>query len=110
MGKHAEIIKFEKAVDKAAATWATETMKHIDKLEKDTMATAGAFRNEVSSIPVPKGAPDNEFASLGDRINEIIAQRGPSLKIKVEFKIKVDAKAKTLIDSNMILRSPILKS
>lgn len=108
MGKHAETITFEKAVDKAAATWATETAKIVKKFEQDLGTAADSLRSEVMNAPVPRGAPDNEFAALGDRVNEIIAQRGSSLKIKVEIKLKIDVKAKTLFDSNMLLRHPIV--
>ena len=96
MAKHAEIVKFEAAVDKAAAAWVAEVNKHIDQLHDNALASSESLRDKVAAIPVPKGAPDKEFATLEKSINETIAKRGSGLKITVKLNVTVDAKAKSL--------------
>ena len=44
MAKHAEIVKFEAAVEKAAAAWVAEVNKHIDQLHDNALASSESLR------------------------------------------------------------------
>lgn len=108
MAKHAEIVKFEAAVDKAAVAWVAAVNKLIDQLHDNALASSESLRDKVAAIPVPKGAPDKEFAALESSINDTIAKRGSGLKITVKFKVVVDAKAKSLDLRGIEMRYPSL--
>ena len=110
MGKHAEIVKFEGAVDKAAAAWAAEVTKYIEQLKENVAAASRSLRGKVAAIPVPKGSPDKEFAALERSINETIAKRTSGLEITVKLEVTVDAKAKSLAITGLQYGLPMLKS
>jgi hypothetical protein len=108
MGKHAEIVKFEAAVDKAAAAWVAEVDKAVKQFNTGIRAATEALRRNVAGIAVPKGAPENEFAALKDSINETIAKRASGRKVFVKLSVTVDSKAKSLEITGTELRHPTL--
>jgi hypothetical protein len=108
MGKHAEIVKFDAAVDKAAAAWVAEWDKAVKQFKTSITAATDALRAKVSRIPAPKGAPENEFAALKDSINETIAKRASGKKIFGKLSVNVDAKARSLDISGTEIRYPTL--
>ena len=108
MGKHAEIVKFESAVDKAAAAWVTEVDKAVAQFKASVRAATEALRRKVASTAVPRGAPEKEFAALKDSINETIAKRASDRKISVKLSVAVDPKAKSVSISGTELHYPIL--
>ena len=58
MAKHAEIVKFE------AKQQIPFPLDDIDQLHDNALASSESLRDKVAAIPVPKGAPDKEFATL----------------------------------------------
>jgi hypothetical protein len=108
MGKHAEIVKFDAAVDKAAAAWVAEMDKAVAQFKRSVRAATDALRDKVAGIAVPKGAPEKEFAALKDSINETIAKRASGRKFFGKLSVSVDPKAKSLEISGTELRYPIL--
>ena len=108
MGKHAEIVKFETAVDKAAVAWVAEVDKAVVQFKASVRAATEALRSKVAGLAVPKGAPENEFAALKDGINETIAKRAGARKVVGKLGVTVDAKAKSLQITGTELRYPTL--
>jgi hypothetical protein len=108
MGKHAEIVKFDAAVDKAAAAWVAEMDKAIKQLYTSFRAATDSLRNKVSRIPAPKGAPENEFAALKDSINATIAKRASGRRYSGKLSVNVDAKSRSLDISGTELNYPYL--
>ena len=109
MGKHAEIVKFDAAVDKAALAWVAEWDKAVKQFRTSIRAATDALRDKVAALPVPKGAPENEFAALKDSINETIAKRASGKKIFGKLSVTVDAKARSIDITGTELRYPSLE-
>ena len=108
MGKHADIFKFDAAVEKAAVAWVAEMDKAIKQLKTSFTAATDSLRTKVSRIPAPKGAPENEFDALKDSINETIAKRASDRKYRGKLSVNVDAKARSLDISGTELSYPYL--